>query len=81
MKLGGGTDSSVITPKYKYTDVITFDENFTQNSDLSEIMQSCKAVLLFDVKFLKDLYIQRSSSILDDVLQFERTILVQADQI
>ncbi|XP_060772005.1 fibrinogen gamma chain [Neoarius graeffei] len=28
-----------------------------------------------------DLYIQKSSSILDDVLQFERTILVQADQI
>lgn len=35
----------------------------------------------FYVKFLKDLYIQKSSNMLDDVLRFERTILSQEEQI
>lgn len=38
-------------------------------------------MLLFYVKFLKDLFIQKSSSMLDDVLRFERTIISQEEQI
>lgn len=37
--------------------------------------------MLFYDTFLKDLYIQKSSSMLDDVLRFERTIISQEEQI